>query len=254
METRFYAAATAGIAMALVLWWRRHHRRRDSSAQPALELPKSTTETVPMVSTPSGSNPTADIHLGEWSELQGGDPRDDEQREARNASATRFVTEKMLGENTNLVQILASRTFSERVCSNLSARLFSKEGELPTIKLVYKGGSVMRHVLTKLAHDLPQLQTVINEEYGGSFGMSDHDFKLVIEPTTFARIITCKGSAQIDVGMNSFNQAASLELIAAMKGKSMVSIDMKNCQLGAEGAKAVAELVLVTPSSLTSVR
>ena len=33
-----------------------------------------------------------------------------------------------------------------------------------------------------------------------------------------------------------------------MKGKSMVSIGMAYCELGAEGAKAVAELVLVTPS------
>ena len=57
---------------------------------------------------------------------------------------------------------------------------------------------------------------------------------------------------QIDVGSNSFNQAASLELIAAMKGKSMVSIGMASCKLGVEGAKAMAELASVTPS-LTSV-
>ena len=126
----------------------------------------------------------ADLHSGKWTELQSGDPRDDEQREAMNASATRFVTEKMLGENTNLVHILANQTFSESVCSNLSARLLSKQGEHPTVKLVYKGGSVMRHMLTKLADDLPQLRTVINEEYQGSFGMSDHDFKLAIEPVT----------------------------------------------------------------------
>ena len=58
---------------------------------------------------------------------------------------------------------------------------------------------------------------------------------------------------QIDVGYNSINQAASLELIAAMKGKSMVSIGMAGCELGVEGGKAMAELVSVT-ASLTSVR
>ena len=57
---------------------------------------------------------------------------------------------------------------------------------------------------------------------------------------------------QIDVGYNSINQAASLELIAAMKGKSMVSIGMVRCELGVEGAQAMAELVSVT-TSLTSV-
>ena len=56
---------------------------------------------------------------------------------------------------------------------------------------------------------------------------------------------------QIDVGNNNIDQAASLELIAAMKGKSMVSIGMVRCQLGVEGAKAMAELVSVT-GSLTS--
>jgi hypothetical protein len=40
------------------------------------------------------------------------------------------------------------------------------------------------------------------------------------------------------VGHNDINQAASLELIAAMKGKSMVSIGMALCKLGVEGAKA----------------
>ena len=57
---------------------------------------------------------------------------------------------------------------------------------------------------------------------------------------------------QIDVGYNSFNQAASLELIAAMKGKNMKSIGMADCKLGVVGAKAVAELV--TGSVMTSVR
>ena len=53
---------------------------------------------------------------------------------------------------------------------------------------------------------------------------------------------------QIDVSFNQIDQAASLELIAAMKGKSMVSIGMVQCQLGVEGAKAMAELVSVTGS------
>ena len=54
--------------------------------------------------------------------------------------------------------------------------------------------------------------------------------------------------AQIDVGYNNIDQAASLELIAAMKGKSMVSIGMGRCKLGVEGAKAMAELISVTAS------
>ena len=58
---------------------------------------------------------------------------------------------------------------------------------------------------------------------------------------------------QVDVGYNSINQAASLDLIAAMKGKPMVSIGMADCNLGVDGAKAVAELVSVT-TSLTLVR
>ena len=51
---------------------------------------------------------------------------------------------------------------------------------------------------------------------------------------------------QIDVSFNQIDQAASLELIAAMKGKSMASIGMAHCELGLEGAKAMAELVSVT--------
>ena len=38
-----------------------------------------------------------------------------------------------------------------------------------------------------------------------------------------------------------------------MKGKSMVSIGMASCELGVEGAKAMAELVSVT-ASVTEVR
>jgi len=57
---------------------------------------------------------------------------------------------------------------------------------------------------------------------------------------------------QVDVGYNSINQAASLDLIAAMKDKPMVSIGMADCNLGVDGAKAVAELVSVT-ASLTKI-
>ena len=53
-------------------------------------------------------------------------------------------------------------------------------------------------------------------------------------------------------GYNNIDQAASLQLIAAMKGKSMESIGMAGCKLGVEGAKAAAEMVSVMPS-LTSV-
>ena len=59
--------------------------------------------------------------------------------------------------------------------------------------------------------------------------------------------------AQIDVSNNQFDQASSLELIAAMKGKSMVTIGMAGCKLGVEGAKAMAEMASVM-ASLTSVR
>ena len=58
---------------------------------------------------------------------------------------------------------------------------------------------------------------------------------------------------QIDVSHNDIDHAASLQLIAAMKGKSMESIGMAGCQLGVEGAKATAELASVMPS-LTEVR
>ena len=53
---------------------------------------------------------------------------------------------------------------------------------------------------------------------------------------------------QIDVSHNDIDHAASLQLIAAMKGKSMESIGMAGCKLGVEGAKATAELVSVMPS------
>ena len=48
----------------------------------------------------------------------------------------------------------------------------------------------------------------------------------------------------IDVGFNSIGQAAALEMLAAMKGKNMVSIGMARCELGVEGAKVVAETIL----------
>ena len=54
--------------------------------------------------------------------------------------------------------------------------------------------------------------------------------------------------AQIDVGHNRFDEASSLRLIAAMKGKNMVSIGMARCELGVEGAKAMAEMASVMAS------
>ena len=64
-----------------------------------------------------------------------------------------------------------------------------------------------------------------------------------------AAMVAITGSVtSIDVSSNSIDQATSLELIAAMKGKRMVSIGMTSCRLGVEGAKAMAELVLATPS------
>ena len=52
----------------------------------------------------------------------------------------------------------------------------------------------------------------------------------------------------IDVGYNDIGQAAALELLAAMKGKDMVSTGMAKCKLGVEGVKAVAEMAAVSRS------
>ena len=52
----------------------------------------------------------------------------------------------------------------------------------------------------------------------------------------------------IDVGYNGIDQAAALELLAAMKEKAMVSIGMADCELGVEGAKVVAEMAAVSRS------
>ena len=58
--------------------------------------------------------------------------------------------------------------------------------------------------------------------------------------------------SSIVVGYNFIGEAAALELLAAMKDKDMVSIGMAGCQLGVEGAKAVAEMAAVS-RSLTQV-
>ena len=68
-----------------------------------------------------------------------------------------------------------------------------------------------------------------------------------------SRLTSFLVAPQINVGYNEINQTTSLELIAAMKGKKMVSIGMASCNLGVEGAKAMAELASVTPS-VASVR
>ena len=56
----------------------------------------------------------------------------------------------------------------------------------------------------------------------------------------------------VDVGFNSITQAASLELLAAMKGKHMVSIGMASCELGVKGSKVVAAMISGM-TSLTSI-
>ena len=56
----------------------------------------------------------------------------------------------------------------------------------------------------------------------------------------------------IDVGYNGIDQAAALELLAVMKEKAMVSIGMRRCKLGIEGAKVVAEMAAAS-QSLTQV-
>ena len=47
----------------------------------------------------------------------------------------------------------------------------------------------------------------------------------------------------IDIGYNVIGQAASLELLSAMKDKNMVTIGMARCGLGVEGSKVVTEMV-----------
>lgn len=64
-------------------------------------------------------------------------------------------------------------------------------------------------------------------------------------------IAVASSLTRIDVGFNNFNLEATLELLTAMKGKSMVSIGMADCLLGVKGAKIVAEYISVT-DSLTS--
>ncbi|KAL1496144.1 hypothetical protein AB1Y20_014764 [Prymnesium parvum] len=52
------------------------------------------------------------------------------------------------------------------------------------------------------------------------------------------------GSAvrSLDVGYNFIDQPAALELLAAMKGKGMVSVGVAGCELGPDGARALAGL------------
>ena len=52
----------------------------------------------------------------------------------------------------------------------------------------------------------------------------------------------------IDVSYNRIDQASALKLLAAMKGKEMVSIGMAHCELGVKGAKIVAEMASVSHS------
>ena len=55
-----------------------------------------------------------------------------------------------------------------------------------------------------------------------------------------------------DVGYNSIGKEAALNLISIFKQKQMVSVGLAKCDLGPEGAGAVAELIRDSPS-LTAV-
>jgi len=81
-----------------------------------------------------------------------------------------------------------------------------------------------------------------------SLTVSQNDIRPAGAASVAAMVAVVGSVTSIDVSHNSFDQAASLELIAAMKGKSMVSIGMVKCNLRVEGAKSLADLVMVTPS------
>ena len=55
----------------------------------------------------------------------------------------------------------------------------------------------------------------------------------------------------LDVGSNKIRKKAALELVKIFSEKQMTSVGLAECDLGAEGAKAVAEYVQLS-SSLTS--
>ena len=67
-------------------------------------------------------------------------------------------------------------------------------------------------------------------------------------------MLTLTLCSQVDVGRNHIGKEQALELISIFKKKDqMQSVGLARCDLGADGAKAVADYVSVS-GSLTSVR
>ena len=68
-------------------------------------------------------------------------------------------------------------------------------------------------------------------------------------------MLTFAASSQVDVGFNSIGTEQALALVSIFKEKDqMKSVGLGGCDLGIDGAKAVADYVSVSASSLTSVR
>ena len=67
-------------------------------------------------------------------------------------------------------------------------------------------------------------------------------------------MLTFAASSQVDVGYNSIGTEQALALVSIFKEKDqMKSVGLADCDLGIDGAKAVADYVSVS-ASLTSVR
>ena len=84
-------------------------------------------------------------------------------------------------------------------------------------------------------------------DYWGSGTYTDEGIKAIADALRVSNSLN-----SIDVGFNKIDQPAALELLAAMKGRDMVSIGMADCNLGVEGAKVVADMAAVM-GSLTSI-
>ena len=62
-------------------------------------------------------------------------------------------------------------------------------------------------------------------------------------------MLTLAISSQVDVGYNRIGKEQALSLISIFKQKDqMVSVGLADCNLGADGAKAVADYVSVSAS------
>ena len=62
-------------------------------------------------------------------------------------------------------------------------------------------------------------------------------------------MLTLALCSQVDVGYNSIGKEQALELISIFKEKDqMTSVGLASCDLGADGAKAVADYVSVSGS------